>query len=146
MSCRPSWTSLMPSAIVAMIAFPLQQTCPWAIVALIVLFDVSSMVRNHCWTKAPRTEMLPRFLLLRKRFSLLIANSFGRFGATCPTRPSQALGGITLQHKLLGSKAGVALANQRGSRCWRKTSARYGETGPTPPYVSRPTQKPGYFV
>src|SRR3954464_8420227 len=39
----------------------------------------------------------------------------------------------------------MCAANQRGSRCWRKTSARYGETGPTPPYVSRPTQKARLF-
>src|SRR4051812_11781342 len=39
----------------------------------------------------------------------------------------------------------MCAANQRGSRCWRKTSARYGETGPTPPYVSRPTQKAKLF-
>src|SRR3954447_14509956 len=41
--------------------------------------------------------------------------------------------------------AQMCAANQRRSRCRRKTSARHGETGPTPPLVPNPTRKARLF-
>src|SRR3954447_1299537 len=39
----------------------------------------------------------------------------------------------------------MCAANMRRSRCRRKTSARHGETGPTPPLVPNPTRKARLF-
>jgi hypothetical protein len=39
----------------------------------------------------------------------------------------------------------MCAANQRRSRCRRKTSARHGETRPTPPLSSSPTRKARLF-
>src|SRR4051794_31978166 len=39
----------------------------------------------------------------------------------------------------------MCAANQRRSRCWRKTSARHDETRPTPPLLSIPTRKARLF-
>ena len=39
----------------------------------------------------------------------------------------------------------MCATNQRRSRCRRKTSARHGETGPTPPLVPNPTRKARLF-
>src|SRR3954470_2136374 len=39
----------------------------------------------------------------------------------------------------------MCVANQRCSRCRRKTSARHGETGPTPPLLPNSTRKARLF-
>src|SRR3954466_2619593 len=39
----------------------------------------------------------------------------------------------------------MCAANQRRSRCWRKTSARHDDTRPTPPLLSIPTRKARLF-
>src|SRR4051794_31492343 len=39
----------------------------------------------------------------------------------------------------------MCMANQRCSRCRRKTSARHGETGPTPPLLPNSTRKARLF-